>query len=226
MGFLFFIVAVVVAAGGGGDSTITGKRLGLKVRPMPPRLDVLPLEPPEDSQWTATMVRELGCKDFTWGFCVDDVMTTALEAGGAKAVDRIINWISWFTGIELITRVLCMRITWKLRAYETSVAALMYGIEDPWADSRQDLSSSKHPAAKIEGFERAWISEASLHSGDTKAWWFHLPDRGISMLLADTSTIRRALQRDKLDLSQLSGAQCADGSWKLLGRGEAMKNFG
>lgn len=221
MGFLFFIVAVVVAAG--GDSTITGKRLGLKVRPMPPRLDVLPLEPPEDSQWTATTVRELGCMNLTWGFCVDDVMTTALEAGGAKAVDRIVNWISWFTGIEVLTRVLCMRITWKLRAYETSVSALMYGIEDPWPDDREDLRD--HPGAKLEGYERAWMVEASLHGGDTQAWWFHLPDRGISMLLANTTTIRRALQRDKIALSQLADAQCADGSWKLLTRGDAMANF-
>jgi len=182
------------------------------------------------------LAKYLGCETFTWGFCVQDVMEDATAAGGAEAVASLVEAISAFTGWDTLTKALCFRFMFELERWELEDGS-KYWLVVPWEPiRRKDIP--KHPRdppydriytgkeAKGKWF-RIWLSGVTTFGGfgDAGIRIMYLPDHGGWGLLATTTDIRRAFRRDKIDVSDIAKAQCANGRWTLSRRAKAMKYY-
>ncbi len=182
-------------------------------------------------RYTAIYMRHGRCKDWRWGFSVDDLMEDATAAGGAAVVVSVMSWIKAYTGLSAILSLFNFVFTWPLWQYLLSPQGDGEGLTVYMAFSEWypiDFEAPDVPLPPVEGYTRGWLKKKGAdvygmervrelllpkHKGGSWAW------------LAETSDLRTALREDKIDLSTIAKHQCKDGSWKMTTKTKAQKHY-
>lgn len=193
----------------------------------------LPAPTAEDfaKRYTAMYMSTGKCVEWRWGFAVRELMDDLLDAGGAQAVTSLMGLISNFTGIDTLLERLNVLIKFKLIKHELSPQGdgqgtgtyLVLSAYEPV----RDYIPPAVPLPKVEGYTRVWVRKKMANVGEIPAYTVVQPHRlGAKWSwLVTTTELRTALREDKINISTIRGAQCGDGSWRLVSKAKAREYY-